>query len=70
MATLTFEEKGLLRLLEGIRGNSAPIGPSVRFALLQRNLIEPGEPARLTAAGAQVLEDLLRLSSASYLARA
>jgi hypothetical protein len=58
MARLTFEEQGLLRILERIQAGNAYVGPSVRFALVQRELIEAGEPAALTDKGERVLEEL------------
>jgi hypothetical protein len=57
MARLTFEEKGLLRILEGIVEGRAQIGPAVRFALLQRGLVEGGTQLRLTEKGEKVLEE-------------
>lgn len=57
MARLTFEEKGLLRILEGIQDGHAQPGPSVRHALLQRGLIDAGDPLRLTDKGERVLEE-------------
>jgi hypothetical protein len=57
MARLTFEEKGLLRILEGIQEGKDEIGPSVRYALLQSDLIEAGDPPRLTHKGERVLEE-------------
>ncbi|GAB3092762.1 hypothetical protein [Lysobacter terrae] len=57
MARLTFEEKGLLRILEAIHEGRSQIGPSVRYALLERGLMEPGEPPRLTDKGERVLEE-------------
>jgi hypothetical protein len=59
MARLTFEEKGLLRILEGIQEGRGQVGPAVRHALLQRGLIDAGDPLRLTDKGEKVLEEFL-----------
>ncbi|GAB3371304.1 hypothetical protein GCM10027431_19970 [Lysobacter rhizosphaerae] len=58
MARLSFEERGLLRILDKIRDQAGSIGPSVRFALVERGLIEAGDPVRLTPMGEQLLEEL------------
>jgi hypothetical protein len=66
MARLSFEERGLLRILGKIQDEAGSIGPSVRYALVERGLIEAGAPGRLTRLGEQILEELrLRPSRAT-----
>lgn len=60
MSRLSFEELGLLRLLERAHRGGEGMGPAVRHALVERGLVEPGGPVRLTPAGEQALSDLRR----------
>jgi hypothetical protein len=67
MAKISFEEKGLLRILERIRaGTYAPM-PTVRVALIRRGLIEPDETAKLSELGELVLQDLRRWADQSFI---
>lgn len=54
---MTIEELGLLKILERLEADGGALGPSVRFALSERGLIE-GDPPELTQKGEQVLEEL------------
>lgn len=58
MTRLNFEEKGLLRILQRIREGGADLGPAVRFALVDRGLLEGGEPPTLSPAGIRLLDEL------------
>ena len=65
MGRLSFEDQGLLRILERIQAGRSPAEPSVRIALLRRGLVEPGEGMTLSELGTRVLEELrLRSSNA------
>jgi hypothetical protein len=58
MASLSFEEVGLLRILERVNARESMPEPSVRFALVKRGLIEAGEPGTLSRKGELVLDEL------------
>ena len=58
VVALSWEEIGLLRILEKIRDGDESFGPAVRLALTQRGLIDESDPKCLTAKGCQVLEEL------------
>ena len=58
VVALSWEEIGLLRILEKIRDGDESFGPAVRLALKQRGLIDESAPKLLTAKGCQVLEEL------------
>lgn len=57
MARLNLEEKGLLRVLEGIERGETVMAPSIRYGLLHEGLIESDPPA-LSPLGERVLEEL------------
>ena len=67
MDRLTFEEKGLLRILEGIQSGGLAPEPTVRIALLRRGLLEPGEPASLSQSGLQAVHQLRQRNTHSAL---
>ncbi|KQY52279.1 hypothetical protein ASD14_06480 [Lysobacter sp. Root494] len=63
MGRLSFEDQGLLRILERIQAGRSAAEPSVRIALLRRGLVEPGEGMTLSPLGTRVLEELRLRSS-------
>jgi hypothetical protein len=65
MGSLTFDDQGLLRILERIQAGRSYAEPSLRIALLRRGLVEPGEGLTLSELGIGVLEELRLRSSNS-----
>ena len=58
MGRLSFEDQGLLRILERIQAGRSAAEPSVRIALMRRGLLEPGDGIALSQLGTRVLEEL------------
>lgn len=65
MGSLTFDDQGLLRILERIDAGRSYAEPTLRIALLRRGLLEPGEGLTLSKLGIGVLEELRLRSSKS-----
>jgi len=65
MDSLTFDDQGLLRILERIQAGRSYAEPTLRIALLRRGLVEPGEGLTLSKWGIGVLEELRLRSSNS-----
>lgn len=58
MANLSFDERGLLRILERVLQEGDGVGAAVRFGLAERGLVERDGPTRLSASGERVLVEL------------
>ena len=63
MYQANLEELGLLKVLERIEAGEGPIELAVRVGLIQRGLIEAGDPPALTPLGLELLRHLQLLRS-------